>query len=214
MAAAREARLPAPRLERRASIGNGDVVLLSWLPGVTLLEALARAPADAGHYGQQMGRLQRRLHAIGAPAAVIRAADDPGHPFGAGRDVAELPRGDRLLHLDWHPLNVLVDESSREITGIVDWDNARAGDPCLDLARTRTILTLEPGLADLPETLRRLLPDLLDAWAASYGAEASAIPRAANAWAGAVMLADLAPRYAKHPEALDPIRRWTEAAAG
>ena len=212
MAAARGAGLPAPESLRHARIGHGEVVLLSWLPGVSLLEALARTPGRAGHYGERMGRLQRELHDVHAPAQIIRAADDSGHPFGAGRAVAGLARGDRLIHLDWHPLNLLVDEAVGEIVGIVDWDNARAGDPSLDLARTRAILSHEPGLADLPETTRDLLPELLEAWADGYGPGAQAIPRAADAWAARVMLADLAPRYADRPAALDRLRRWTEAA--
>ena len=213
MAAARDAGLAVPDVLRRATTADGDVVLLSWLPGVSLLDALARAPADARHYGERMGGLHRRLHRIAAPPEVIRAAEDPGHPFGTGRDVRALPRGDRLLHLDWHPLNLLVDEAAREIVGIVDWDNARAGHPSLDLARTRSILTLEPGLADLAEPVRGRLPDLLDAWADGYGPEARAIPRASDAWAGRVMLADLVPRYPDRPDALNEIRRWADAAA-
>lgn len=214
MAAARDAGLPAPDLLRRTSTADGEVILLSWLPGVPLLDVLTRVPAQSRRYGERMGRLQRRLHRIAAPPKVVRAADDAGHPFGAGRGVPSLPDGDRLLHLDWHPLNLLVDEAVGEITGIVDWDNARAGDPSLDLARTRAILSLEPGLADHPEGVRDRLPELLEAWADGYGPQARAIPRAADAWAGRVMLTDLAPRYAGRPEALDPIRRWTEAAGG
>ncbi|HET8778084.1 MAG TPA: phosphotransferase [Candidatus Limnocylindria bacterium] len=215
MMAARDEGLPAPALLRRAPTPAGEVALLSWLPGVPLLEVLARAPGQTRHYGERMGRLHRRLHEIRALNAVIRAADDTGHPFGAGRVVAGLPSGDRLLHLDWHPLNLLVDEALGEIVGIVDWDNARAGDPSLDLARTRSILTLEPGLADLPETVRHRLPELLDAWADGYGDEARAISPAADTWARLVMLADLEPRYADRPNALDHIRESTaDAAAG
>ena len=210
MAAARDAGLPVPDVLRRASTEHADAALLSWMPGIPLLDALARTPARTGQYGERMGRLQRRLHGVHAPPDVVRVADDAGHPFGAGRAVDGLPRGDRLLHLDWHPLNLLVDEAAGEIVGIVDWDNARAGDPSLDLARTRSILTLEPGLADLPETARDRLPELLEAWADGYGPDARAIPSVADAWAGRVMLADLAPRYAERPAALDRLRRWTE----
>jgi Ser/Thr protein kinase RdoA (MazF antagonist) len=213
MSAARQAGLPAPEVLRRAGTPDGEVALLAWLPGVPLLEALARAPERTRHYGERMGRLHRRLHEIQAPAEVIRVAGDTGHPFGAGRAIPGLPHGDRLLHLDWHPLNLLVDESVGEIVGIVDWDNARAGDPSLDLSRTRSILTLEPGLADLPDAVRLRLPELLDAWADGYGDEARAIPGETNAWAGLVMLADLAPRYADRPDALDHIRAWIESAA-
>jgi aminoglycoside phosphotransferase (APT) family kinase protein len=213
MAAASAADLPVPEVVRAATSAHGEVVLLRWLPGVSLLDAVSRAPSDTMHYATQMGGLHRRLHAIAAPPDVVRVTDDRGRPFNAGRDVAGLPRGDRLLHLDWHPLNLVVDESAGEIIGIIDWDNARAGDPSLDLARTRSILTLEPGLEDLPRHVRDRLPELLDGWADGYGAEARAIPQAAEVWACRVMLADLAPRYGDRPEALDGIRARIDAAA-
>src|SRR5438132_39917 len=44
--------------------------------------------------------------------------------------------GAALLHLDYHLLNVMTDRS--RVTGVLDWTNARAGDPRADLARTFT----------------------------------------------------------------------------
>src|SRR5258708_33303103 len=51
--------------------------------------------------------------------------------------------GVALLHLDYHPRNVLTD--GKQITGIVDWTNAHAGDPRADAARTVSILRVDPG---------------------------------------------------------------------
>jgi aminoglycoside phosphotransferase (APT) family kinase protein len=141
---------------------------------------------------------------------VVRVNEDTGHPFGAGRSLRGLPGGDRLLHLDWHPLNLLVDEARGEICGVVDWDNARAGDPVLDLARTRAILTVEPSLDSLPRGLRGGLEALLTGWADGYGVRD--IPPLADAWAGRVMLADVAARHAENEGALDRLRAWTERA--
>src|SRR3954462_5501389 len=56
----------------------------------------------------------------------------------------------RLLHLDLHPFNVLVDEDG-EPTGVIDWANAAGGDPELDRARTWSILTLDPSVRPLRE---------------------------------------------------------------
>lgn len=46
---------------------------------------------------------------------------------------------DTVLHLDYHPLNVLV--KGGRITGIIDWVYAECGDRHLDVATTATILS-------------------------------------------------------------------------
>ena len=209
MAAARAGGLPAPELITRTTAQGSDAVLLSWLPGSPLSSALVGEPERARRFGMLMGETQRRLHQIAAPSEVVDVLDDGGHPFAAGRGMRGLPDGEALLHLDWHPLNLLVDEGSR-ICGIVDWDNARRGHPLLDLARTHSLLTVEPSLASLPIETRDLLSELVDGWADGYGREAREIPAACHEWAGRVMLADLAPRYTETPAALDGLRRWTE----
>src|SRR5436853_495789 len=88
----------------------------------------------------------------------------------AEREVAALagaaPRSDALLHLDFHPLNVLVD--GRRVTAVIDWANARAGDPRADLARTLTILRLSP----VPPRFARLVGVLVAGWRGGYEAEA------------------------------------------
>ena len=208
MAAARAAGLPAPELIRRVSSPDGDAMLLSWLPGTTLLDAVLGELAGLHRWGRAMGQLQRCLHEIVAPSQLEDARADGGHPFSAGRDVAGVPDGDALLHLDWHPLNLLVDDGA--ISGIVDWDNARRGHPLLDLARTHSLLTIEPSLITLPAPVRRHLAEFAEAWAEGYGPLAGAIPAACHAWAGRVMLADLEPRYEDSPAALDALRRWTD----
>lgn len=205
--AARSAELPAPALVRRAHVGDHEAILLSWLPGMTLLDAISRAPASTAKWGMRMGAMQRRLHAVAAPIGLPAAATDAAHPFVAGRAVPDLPDGDRLLHLDWHPLNLIVEPERGEITGIVDWDNARAGHPLLDLARTESMMTLDPGVAGLPHDMRARLAGFVGAWADGYGPDARAIPPACRAWAAHVMLADLEPRYRATPSILDPIRR-------
>jgi aminoglycoside phosphotransferase (APT) family kinase protein len=44
-----------------------------------------------------------------------------------------------VLHMDYHPLNVLV--NGGRISGVIDWVNAEAGDRHLDVATTSTILS-------------------------------------------------------------------------
>jgi aminoglycoside 2''-phosphotransferase len=39
-----------------------------------------------------------------------------------------------LIHGDFGPSNILYDESTRAVSGIIDWSSAGAGDPATDLA--------------------------------------------------------------------------------
>ena len=207
MAAARVAGLPVPDVVRRSSTALGEAVLLSWLPGVPLAQVLVKSPGTARDLGYAMGAIQRRLHQVTAPEDVRAVITDPDHPFAAGRGIPELPDGAVLLHLDWHPLNILVNPASLEITGIVDWDNARRGHPLLDLARTSSILTVEPSLDALSAELHSVVEPFREAWADGYGPEARNIPAECHLWAGRVMLADLEARH--EPAALESLRRWT-----
>jgi aminoglycoside phosphotransferase (APT) family kinase protein len=68
---------------------------------------------------------------------------------------------DSVLHMDYHPLNVMV--KGGRITGIIDWVNAECGDRHLDAATTATILSCHamenpPWLRDniTGNSLRRL----------------------------------------------------------
>ena len=56
-----------------------------------------------------------RLHDIEAPDFL------PAAPFGSG---------DKILHLDLHPLNVMVGPKGPVV---IDWPNARRGDPSVDV---------------------------------------------------------------------------------
>jgi aminoglycoside phosphotransferase (APT) family kinase protein len=64
--------------------------------------------------------------------------------MAAPPDSAAPPTGDRLLHLDLHPFNVLVDEQG-DVSGVLDWANVAGGHPDLDRARSWSILTLDPA---------------------------------------------------------------------
>jgi aminoglycoside phosphotransferase (APT) family kinase protein len=209
MAAASAAGLPAPRLAARATVGDEEVVLLSWLPGITMLEAMTRRDVRAEALGRLAGEMQRSLHQLRAPDTVRALETDPDRPFNAGRDVVGIPAGDRLLHLDWHPLNLLVDTDGRRITGVVDWDNARRGHPLFDVARTESMLVVEPALATLPATVRAMLDRFRAGWVDGYGPEAAHVPPTCRLWAGRVMLADLGPRYGPEAPELEPVRAWT-----
>ena len=107
---------PAARvLEQRA----GELVL-ERIDGPTMLEELHRDPSRADVHASTLAHLHADLHEIAAPPGLEAA--------GAG---------DTLLHLDFHPGNVLFSPTGPVV---IDWTNARRGNPALDVALTWVLL--------------------------------------------------------------------------
>lgn len=73
--------------------------------------------APLASYDRRTARLLSWIEAVGAGTAPTMAGDD-------------------LVHLDFHHLNVLVDEAGA-LTGIIDWDGASRGDRRFDLVTLR-----------------------------------------------------------------------------
>lgn len=94
--------------------GDGYLVM-DRVDGPTMLEVATKPPFLIRRWALVLADLHRRLHAIEAPAWLPEA---------------RLP-GDRMLHLDLHPLNVLIGADGPVV---IDWANARRGDPGLDIA--------------------------------------------------------------------------------
>jgi hypothetical protein len=61
---------------------------------------------------------------------------------------------DDIVHIDFNPANILVDDG--QISGVVDWEDAHAGDCTFDLA---TLLFYSYDIAALREPLQRLALD-------------------------------------------------------
>jgi aminoglycoside phosphotransferase (APT) family kinase protein len=89
-----------------------------------------------------LGDLHNRLHAL---------PERPGRPVG-----------ERILHLDLHPNNVLM---SPEGPVVIDWRNAGVGPPEYDVALSALILAHVAVAADDPrsELIRPMLGHFLEA---------------------------------------------------
>jgi aminoglycoside phosphotransferase (APT) family kinase protein len=96
-----------------------DGLVLERIDGPTMRAALGQRPWRAVREARVLARLHARLHEI---------------PF----------EGNRLIHLDLHPENVLLSHCGPVV---IDWTNARAGDPPLDVALTWVIGATSAGLA-------------------------------------------------------------------
>src|SRR4051794_20089198 len=132
--AADAAGLPIARVHALGTWHDRPSMLLDWVAGRPLLDALRAEPWRLVQLGQAFGRVQRALHQIPAPPEL--RADWMNWPRPAESAVAQrlhgLPRRtDRLLHLDYHPLNVMVDGA--QVTAVIDWTNVHRGDPRADL---------------------------------------------------------------------------------
>ncbi|CAA9377185.1 MAG: hypothetical protein AVDCRST_MAG21-1350 [uncultured Nocardioidaceae bacterium] len=189
--------VPVPQVLDRAEFTDDEgrgwaSLLLTRLPGRPALEATDLSLREARRIGQVCGRLHMLLEQVEPPRDMRRVA---GASPGDDRTAAQ----DRLLHLDLHPLNVLVD-SNGAVSGVIDWANAAAGPPVLDRARTWSIMVLDPATLPLRKDPR--FAALLEGWAGVAGwAQLSA---AARTWACEYMLDDLA---ARHPaDRLDRVR--------
>jgi aminoglycoside phosphotransferase (APT) family kinase protein len=112
---------PAPAVEEVS--GDGLAMVMERIDGPTMVDRLSRRPWTAARWGRVLGDLHRALHAIDAPDWV---------------DAAPAGHGDRLLHLDLHPLNVMLGPQGPVV---IDWTNARRGDPNIDVALSWAILS-------------------------------------------------------------------------
>lgn len=195
MAAAREGGVRVPSVQGELDIDGRPVLLIDLVPGRTVFDAVQHRPGDAVRLGRSMGEQLARLHGVRAPA---RLADDGWLALGgdalAPLDplLRRLPAQDRLLHLDYHPLNVLA---HGEVTGVIDWANARSGPPFLDLARSHAIIHAArvagvlPAAESEPDAIDELLRGLRDGHAATFGPDPS--PGLSRAWALAMTVADV-----------------------
>ena len=105
---------PVPGVEELSDDG-GDLVM-ERVDGPSMVEALARSPWTVRRQGAVLADLHRQLHDVPQPEFLGPA------PIG---------HGDRVLHLDLHPLNVIMGPKGPVV---IDWTNACLGDPDVDVA--------------------------------------------------------------------------------
>ena len=217
MRAAQSGGLPVAEVVREDTVGDASCLLTSWCPGETLAKAVLEDGADARRLGRACGRLQASLHAIEAPSELatprswLTQTPEEERVLGGGID----PRAARLLHLDFHPLNILTD--GQAITGVVDWVNAAAGDPRQDLARSLALLNL--ALLPMVEgTAAVAAVELLtEAWLVGYEEAAGPQPLMDRfmAWAGLRTVRDLRGKWPQGALAAmeETVNAWVRAVA-
>jgi aminoglycoside phosphotransferase (APT) family kinase protein len=221
MAAAASADLPVPAVHASTVWRERPALLLSWCSGRTLLDEVVARPTRVWRLGVRMGELHARIHAARMPSDLrerlpdwIARAGDAELALQA-RLSAISGTSDALLHLDYHPLNVMT--ANGALTGVLDWANATVGDPRADFARTVSLLRLAPLPPDAPVVLGVGLRLVLEtAWRAGYRRAAGKLEDLAPfyAWAGSMMARDLEPKLGRpgvwlRRSDLARMRSWT-----
>jgi aminoglycoside phosphotransferase (APT) family kinase protein len=197
--------IPVPTVHAFDLWQGHPAMLLSWCEGRTVLAEAQARPWRAYGLGLMSGRTLARIHRLTAPAQSWSwwqsvTIDEPLREY-----LAAISRDDALLHLDYHPLNLLTD--GYQVTAVLVWTNARCGDPRADLARSITILRLDTG--ELPPAARLLARIFERGLHRGYGPVDAFAPFLA--WAGAYMLDDLSARLTpqQRTRIVAWIERWT-----
>jgi aminoglycoside phosphotransferase (APT) family kinase protein len=102
-----------------------DALVLDRIEGPTMLAELRRRPWTLRRHAALLADLHEKLHEIDAPSGLEAAGP-----------------GERLLHLDLHPDNVILSPAG---PFVIDWTNALRGEPALDVAMTWVILATSGG---------------------------------------------------------------------
>ncbi|MGO9877454.1 MAG: phosphotransferase [Acidimicrobiia bacterium] len=119
MAYAREHGYPVPQIHDVRA--GGTEIVMERIDGPMMMDAMQRKPWMVGHYARALADLHDRLHVIPAPEWL-----------------PDFDGGDRLVHLDLHPMNVML-ASAGPI--VIDWTNAARGLALTDVAVTIVLLT-------------------------------------------------------------------------
>jgi aminoglycoside phosphotransferase (APT) family kinase protein len=116
---------------------DGSDLVMERLDGRDMLADLARRPWRARRHARTLADLHNRLHQIAAPAGWPQV-------FGPGGTV---------LHLDFHPGNVML--TSRG-PFVIDWSNVRSGPAGADVAMAYLIMA-SSEVDDVPLPVRPAL---------------------------------------------------------
>jgi aminoglycoside phosphotransferase (APT) family kinase protein len=149
-AAVEELGLPVPAVRSVQQVNGRWGVVFDRVRGAPFAERMRDNPGKIPLYLEQLARLHLRIHSHLAAqfaglkqrlASSIAAADliDREQKTILLKGLAGMPDGDRLCHGDFHPLNILGDVAQPVV---IDWPDARRGDPAADVCRSYLLMRL------------------------------------------------------------------------
>lgn len=159
--------IPVPKVFSIKLVEGFAVMLMEWVSGNTILHAILESPENSRNLGIEFGKIQALINRIEVPNMIDNKANnwlfqENEEEYEVLNKIEHMNKS--LLHLDYHPLNVLTD--GEKITGVIDWANGSIGDNRFDFARTLSILQLE-GIK-IFESNPSLLNEFVSGWWDGY----------------------------------------------
>ena len=105
---------PVPAVEELSD--DGLDLVMQRIDGPSMVEELGRAPWTVRRQADTLAMLHKQLHGIPAPSFL---------------PPAPMSQGSSILHLDLHPLNVILGSAGPVV---IDWTSACVGHPDADVA--------------------------------------------------------------------------------
>ena len=158
--------LPVPKVWSVQEIGGRWGVVFDRANQASFAEQMLSNSGEVPRYLECMVRLHMRIHShpgIQFADLKVRLADniavtsllDERRKRDLLDRIAHMPDGDRLCHGDFHPMNILGDASQPVI---IDWPDARRGDPAADVCRSYLLMKLHAA-ENCDDLSRHLLPN-------------------------------------------------------
>jgi aminoglycoside phosphotransferase (APT) family kinase protein len=110
---------PVPRIESVSD--DGTEIVMERLEGPMMMDVMAKQPWTLPKNVRALADLHDQLHAIRAPDWLRRLEPD----------------GDAVLHLDFHPMNVMMTARGPVV---IDWSNAAVGKPLTEIGLSYVLL--------------------------------------------------------------------------
>lgn len=175
-----EAGLPVPEVVDLVEVGGRPGIVLTLVPGPTMLDAIIADPAGVETHGQRLAEVQAYLHRVQPPAELPRLRDRLIRKMNEAASLSEEVRALALAHLadlddahqlchgDLHPANVILASAGPVL---LDWFDVAVGHPFADVVRTSIMVrprVLTPPPHYLPGSTNRLLEKFHRAYLCAY----------------------------------------------
>lgn len=151
--------MPTPKPYSIENIGQQYGIIYELLEGDTLSKVMSDNPENLEQYAEQMADIYRQLHStvITSSNAIPNAHTNEEQAIKRliplfGKDASDklltilstIPSGNRLLHCDLHPRNIMLHHGRMMI---IDMGEVGYGNPIMDIAHAHALMT--SGLVDV-----------------------------------------------------------------